>query len=74
MKKHNKTSSRHQLKFTEIETKSKWFYPPFFVIYEIWKGDKKLAERVIPFEILLSKEKQKKIIKDFFGGSFVWQK
>ena len=72
MKKHNNTSGTNQPKYREIETKVRAFLPPVFYIYEVWDGDKKIGEWVTTIEILLSIEKQQKILEIFLGGEVKW--
>lgn len=72
MRNHNKTSGTNQPKYREIETKVRAFLPPIYYTYEVWEGDKKLAEWLTTIDILLSKEKQQKILADFLGGEVIW--
>jgi hypothetical protein len=68
MSKHRRLPETKHIIFKEVETKVRMFLPPYFFIWEIWIGDKKLAETVVSLEFLLDREKQKKILRGFFGG------
>jgi hypothetical protein len=72
MSKHKKTSGTNQLKYREVETKVRAFLPPTFYIYEVWLGNKKIGDWITTIDILLSIEKQQKMLTRFFGGDVKW--